>query len=72
MTSNIIQRIRDMGYDRSISVKEIDEFVDECIAFLKREQDMSPEIDLSDDMFSLEDARQKALLNKYCLTVQPL
>lgn len=72
MKSNIIQRIREMGYDRSVSVKELDEFVDDCIAFLKGEQRMSPEMDFSDDIFNLEDARQKALLNKFCLTVQPL
>jgi len=61
-----------MGYDLDISIEEIDEFVDECIGFLRRTQKADPEMNFEDEIFDLEDARQKALLNKYCLTVQPL
>lgn len=60
-----------MGYDKDVSVEEIDTFVDECIAFLRRVQEADPEMDFQAETFDLEDARQKALLNKYCLTVQP-
>jgi hypothetical protein len=72
MKSKTISKIRDMGYDKHVSIKELDEFVDERIAFLRRTQDDDPEMDFDEEIFNLEDARQKALLNKYCLTVQPL
>jgi hypothetical protein len=72
MKSKTNIRIRDMGYDPQVSIEEIDEFVDACIAFLRRTQEADPEMTLDDEMFDLEDARQKALLNKYCLTVQPI
>jgi len=72
MKSKTTNKIRDMGYDLDISIEEIDEFVDECIGFLRRTQKADPEMNFEDEIFDLEDARQKALLNKYCLTVQPL
>jgi hypothetical protein len=72
MKSKTTNKIRDMGYDLDVSIDEIDEFVDECIGFLRRTQKADPEMNFEDEIFDLEDARQKALLNKYCLTVQPL
>jgi hypothetical protein len=72
MKSKTISKIRDMGYDLSVSIEEIDDFVDACISFLRRTQEADPEMDFDEEIFNLEDARQKALLNKYCLTVQPL
>jgi hypothetical protein len=72
MKSKTTNKIRDMGYELDITIEEIDEFVDECIAFLRRTQEADPEMNFEDEIFDLEDARQKALLNKYCLTVQPL
>jgi hypothetical protein len=72
MKSKTINKIRDMGYDKDVSIEELDEFVDECIAFLRRTQEADPEMDFDEEIFNLEDARQKALLNKFCLTVQPL
>jgi len=72
MKSKTTSKIRDMGYDLDITIEEIDEFVDECIGFLRRTQKADPEMNFEDEIFDLEDARQKALLNKYCLTVQPL
>jgi hypothetical protein len=72
MKYSIFEQIRNMGYDLLVSVEELDRFVDQQIAFLRRMQAEDDELDLRDEIFDLEDARQKALLNKYCLTVQPL
>jgi hypothetical protein len=72
MKSKILEQIRYMGYDRLASVADIDTLVDESIAFLRMLQSEDPELDLRDDIFDLEDARQKVLLNKYCTTFQPL
>lgn len=71
MSFSTIRRIRDMGQDFAVTLQEIDEFVDECIAFLRREQMTSPDLNFSEDIFELESARQDAILSKYCLTVQP-
>jgi hypothetical protein len=72
MKSKTNIRIRDMGYDPNVTIEEIDTYVDECIAFLRHTQEIDPEMNFEDEIFNLEDLRQKALLNKYCLTVQPL
>jgi hypothetical protein len=71
MNYSIARRIRDMGQDSAVSIHDIDEFVDDCIAFLRREQDTSPELNFSEEIFELESARQDAILSKYCLTIQP-
>ena len=71
MTYRTVRQIRDMGQDPMASISEIDTFVDECIAFLRREQAASPELNFAEDIFELESARQDAILSKYCLTVQP-
>lgn len=71
MQYSTISEIRDMGYDKNVSVAEIDSFVDSRIEFLRLIQAEDPSVNFDRDIFDLEDARQKALLNKYCLTVQP-
>jgi hypothetical protein len=60
-----------MGRDPNISLQSLDEFVDSCIAFLKREQEVTPGLDLSNDIFDIEAVRQEALVNKYSRTIQP-
>lgn len=72
MSSDIISRIEELGRDATVSIAQLDEFVDSCIAFLKREQDVTPGLDLSNDIFELEAARQEALIVKYSRTVQEL
>ena len=69
MNFSIIRQIRDMGQDFDVAIEDIDSFVNDCIAFLRREQ--TPELNFADDIFELESARQDAILSKYCLTVQP-
>lgn len=70
MPLRIVTRILDMGQDALVSIKQIDDFVDECISFLTREQRDS-NINFASDIFELEQARQDALVSKYSLTVQP-
>ena len=60
-----------MGQDAYVTIQQIDEFVDECISFLTREQLASEGINFASDIFDLEQARQDALVSKYSLTIQP-
>lgn len=62
---DILNRIEEMGNDPAVTVAQLDEFVDECLAFLRREQVITP-----DDVFQIEAARQDALINKFSRTVQ--
>jgi hypothetical protein len=71
MQTKIVDRIKDMGYDPNATIEDIDQFVDECIAFLTREQEDSPDFCFKSDIFELENARQQALMIKFSLTVQP-
>lgn len=69
MSSKIVDRILDMGYDPTVTVEEIDQFVDECIDFLIREA--TPEQNFKSDIYDLESARQKALVVKFSTSNQP-
>jgi hypothetical protein len=71
MPLKIVTRIKDMGQDAYVSIQQIDEFVDECISFLTREQLVTEGISFASDIFDLEQARQDALVSKYSLTIQP-
>ncbi|MGY6156627.1 hypothetical protein [Paraburkholderia graminis] len=66
-----LRAITDMGYDFAYSIEDIDNFVDMLIAELNSRTSCTKEHKLR-ALFLIEDARQKALLNKYCTTVQPL
>jgi hypothetical protein len=68
---NVLRSIRDLGYDFQASIADIDEYVDALIAKVHAQKGYSKKTKLN-VIFELEDARQKALLNKYCTTVQPL
>jgi len=70
MPLRIVSRILDMGQDALVSIQQIDEFVDECINFLTREQQDS-DVNFCDDIFALEQARQDALVSKFSITIQP-
>lgn len=71
MPLRIVSRIKDMGQDTYVTIQQIDEFVDECISFLTREQLTSEGANFASDIFELEQARQDALVSKYSLTIQP-
>jgi hypothetical protein len=60
-----------MGQDETVTIKMIDDFVDECIAFLERQQVETQNSNYANDIFELESARQDALVSKFSLTVQP-
>ena len=70
MPTRIVTRILDMGQDALVTINQIDEFVDECINFLTRDQ--SSGNNFASDIFELEQARQDALVSKYSLTIQPI
>jgi len=65
MYDRIIPRIIEMGANPDVSIEELDQFVDECISFLIREQENTPGLDLMNDIFDIEGARQDALVTKY-------
>lgn len=71
LRSGITTLIRDMGQDSSVTIKQIDDFVDECIEFLKKQQEETLDANYMNDIFELESARQDALVSKFSLTVQP-
>lgn len=71
LRTGITTLIRDMGQDETVSVKQIDDFVDECIAFLERQQAETKDANYANDIFELESARQDAMVSKFSLTVQP-
>jgi hypothetical protein len=68
MQHKILDRIRDMAYDQSVTFEDIDQFVDECIEFLMREA--TPELNFKSDIYELENARQNAILIKLSITPQ--
>ncbi len=70
MSTKIVSRIKDMGQDALVSINQIDEFVDDCINFLTREQITTKGCNFCNDIFELEQARQDALVSKYSLTIQ--
>lgn len=72
MRTSIVSLIRDMGQDESVSINQIDDFVDECIKFLEQQQATTKNANYSHDIFELESARQDALVSKFSLTIQPL
>ncbi len=71
LRTSITTLIRDMGQDETVSVKQIDDFVNECINFLERQQANTQDANYMNDIFELESARQDALVSKYSLTIQP-
>lgn len=71
LRTSITTLIRDMGQDETVTIKMIDDFVDECIAFLERQQVETQNSNYANDIFELESARQDALVSKFSLTVQP-
>ena len=71
MPLKIVSRIKDMGQDAFVTIQQIDDFVDDCINFLTREQVNCHGVNFASDIFALEQARQDALVSKYSLTVQP-
>ena len=68
MAITLTTKIKDMGQDASVTIEQIDEFVDECIKFLN-EQSEGGEY-YAHDIFDLEHARQEAFVSKYSLTCQ--
>lgn len=62
--TTIVSTINKMGLNPIITANEIDSFVDECIAFLNQVQSTSSGLDLRDDIFTLEEARQLAVSRK--------
>lgn len=64
MINSILDRIENMGKAK-VSMQEIDLLVDDCISFLKKQQDEDPQLDLSNDLFDLEEARQQAMVSWY-------
>jgi hypothetical protein len=71
MRTSIVNLIRDMGQDDTVTIRQIDDFVDECIHFLEQQQATTKNANYSNDIFELESARQNALVSKFSLTVQP-
>ncbi len=71
MRTSIVSLIRDMGQDETVTIRQIDDFVDECINFLEQQQATTKNANYSNDIFELESARQNALVSKFSLTVQP-
>lgn len=66
-----LRAITDMGYDFAYSIEDIDNFVDMLIAELMTRKNCTKQTKML-ALFLIEDARQKALLNKYCTTGHPL
>lgn len=69
-TSKIVTMIQDMGRDLTVSIPQIDSFVDDCIYFLKQQQLITVGANYSNDIFEVESARQDALVSKFSMTVQ--
>lgn len=61
----VLNSIIQMGSDPQVTFEQIDALVDRYLAFLQLEQINSPEVNLINDIFDLEAARQQAFLMKF-------